>query len=51
MKITETYEHIRSIYALEDGSAYYRQIPLGPAIVEYGLSDWPSRSYLMIVAP
>jgi len=51
MKITQTYEPIRSIYAPDDGSAYYYQVPCGAPRVDYGLSDWPSRSYLMIVAP
>jgi len=48
MTITETHEPIRSIYAPDDGSAYYRPVLLGPPRIEYGLSDWPSRSYMMV---
>jgi hypothetical protein len=47
-----TYERIRSIYAHEDGRPYYASAmeTIGAALVEYGLSTWPSRSYWLIPA-
>lgn len=49
MKINTNFEHIRSIYAPDDFSAYARRAVLGPAItVDYGSVTWPSRSYWIV---
>lgn len=48
--LTQCYEPIRSIYAPENGSPYFRpHIIHGGASVQYGQCDWPSRSVWIVV--
>ncbi len=50
-QITKTFEPIRPIYAPDGGAAYMHQVILSrDVMVHYGESDWPSRSYMLILA-
>lgn len=47
--ITETHEPVRPLRAPDDGSAYGGRVILSRFWrVHYGLSDWPTRGYLLI---
>jgi hypothetical protein len=49
MKITETFEPVRSIYAPDNGSAYAAPMILENGYrVHYGNSHWPSLSYWLV---
>jgi hypothetical protein len=51
--ITKTFEPIRPLRAPDNGSAYFvdAMATIGNPRVDYGHSDWPSRSYLLISNP
>jgi len=47
--ITKTFEPIRSIYVSHPWAPFYHPSILGGgALVHYGESHWPSRSYWMV---
>jgi hypothetical protein len=46
--ITKTYEPVRPLRAPDDGSAYYYRAVMGDHRVDYGSSEWPSRSYWLV---
>lgn len=42
---TKTHEPLRPLRAPDDGSPFYYYGVFGDRRVDYGSSDWPSRSY------
>lgn len=47
-QITKTYEPIRPLRAPDDGTAWAYVRIMGGIMVDYGESDWPSRSYWLV---
>lgn len=45
---TKTYEPVRPLRAPDNGAAYYYRDVFGKPRVDYGSSEWPSRSYWLV---